>query len=131
MVSGTAERSEDPALSATFLFLQAPPRPIRGPMSSLPELLAPAGDWDCARAAVANGADAIYFGLATFNARMRAGNFTEEDLPRLMSFLHEHGRRGYLTLNVLVFQDELVEAERLVRAAAEAGVDALLVQDLG
>jgi len=100
-------------------------------MPSPPELLAPAGDWDCARAAVANGADAIFFGLATFNARMRAGNFTEEDLPDLMRFLHEHGRRGYLTLNVLIFQDELLEAERLVRFAADAGVDALLVQDLG
>ncbi|HTV22700.1 MAG TPA: DUF3656 domain-containing protein [Polyangiaceae bacterium] len=100
-------------------------------MLSPPELLSPAGDWECARAAVANGADAIYFGLATFNARMRAGNFTEDDLPGLMGFLHEHGRRGYLTLNVLVFQDELTEAERLLRLAADAGVDALLVQDLG
>ena len=48
------------------------------------ELLAPAGNWDCARAAVANGADAIYFGLPKFNARMRADNFTEEDLLELM-----------------------------------------------
>lgn len=100
-------------------------------MPSSPELLAPAGDWDCARAAVANGADAIYFGLAAFNARMRAGNFTEEDLPQLMRFLHEHGKRGYLTLNVLIFQDELAEAERLLRVATGAGVDAVLVQDLG
>src|SRR5581483_10005960 len=54
---------------------------------TLPELLAPAGDWDCARAAVENGADAIYFGLERFNARMRANNFTEADLPELMAFL--------------------------------------------
>jgi len=54
----------------------------------IPELLAPAGDWDCARAAVENGADAIYFGLEKFNARMRAHNFTETDLPKLMEFLH-------------------------------------------
>ena len=53
-----------------------------------PELLAPAGDWDCVRAAVENGADAIYFGLERFNARMRAKNFTVADLPALMTFLH-------------------------------------------
>src|SRR5580658_3739954 len=54
----------------------------------VPELLAPAGDWDCARAAVENGADAIYFGLEKFNARIRAHNFTQADLPKLMDFLH-------------------------------------------
>ena len=52
------------------------------------ELLAPAGNWDCARAAVANGADAIFFGLPRFNARMRADNFKKADLPELMEFLH-------------------------------------------
>ncbi len=51
-----------------------------------PELLSPAGNWECARAAVANGADAIFFGMPRFNARMRADNFTEEDLPRLMEY---------------------------------------------
>ena len=66
---------------------------------NLPELLAPAGDWDCARAAVENGADAIYFGLEKFNARMRAQNFTETDLPGLMEFLHRRGVKGYVTLN--------------------------------
>ena len=58
-----------------------------------PELLAPAGDWQCAKAAVENGADAIYFGLERFNARMRAHNFTEADLPKLMEFLHRRGLR--------------------------------------
>jgi U32 family peptidase len=100
-------------------------------MSLRPELLAPAGNWDCARAAIANGADAIYFGLDAFNARMRADNFTEGDLPALMALLHEHGLRGYLTLNILIFPEELAEAERLLRLAAAAGVDAVLVQDLG
>ncbi len=60
-----------------------------------PELLAPAGDWECAKAAVENGADAIYFGLDRFNARMRAHNFTEADLPRLMEFLHRRGGRRH------------------------------------
>ena len=58
---------------------EIPPSALRPP--PLPELLAPAGDWDCAKAAVENGADAIYFGLEKFNARMRASNFTVADLP--------------------------------------------------
>src|SRR4051794_18151913 len=78
----------------------------------LPELLAPAGDWECARAAAENGADAIYFGLEKFNARMRAHNFTEADLPRLMEFLHLRGVRGYVTFNTLVFPEELERAEQ-------------------
>ena len=97
----------------------------------LPELLAPAGDWDCARAAVENGADAIYFGLERFNARMRADNFTEADLPRLMEFLHRRGVRGYVTFNTLVFENEMAEAEGHLRALIAAGVDAAIVQDVG
>lgn len=96
-----------------------------------PELLAPAGDWECARAAVENGADAIYFGLDRFNARMRAANFTEADLPALMDSLHERGVRGYVTVNTLVFEDELPEAERYLRSIIAAGVDAAIVQDVG
>ncbi len=96
-----------------------------------PELLAPAGDWDCARAAVANGADAVYFGLPAFNARMRATNFSTEDLPRLMTFLHEHGVKGYVAFNVLIFTDELAAAEEQLAALHRAGVDAAIVQDVG
>lgn len=98
---------------------------------ALPELLAPAGDWDCARAAVENGADAIYFALERFNARIRARNFTAADLPRLMDFLRRRGVRGYGCLNTLVFEDELAEAEADLRAMIAAGVDAVLVQDVG
>jgi putative protease len=100
-------------------------------ISNLPELLAPAGDWECARAAVENGADAIYFGLDKFNARMRANNFTEADLPRLMEFLHRRGVRGYVTFNTLVFQNEIADAENYLRAIIAAGVDAAIVQDVG
>lgn len=96
-----------------------------------PELLAPAGDWDCARAAVENGADAIYFGLERFNARMRAQNFTEADLPALMEFLHRRGVKGYITLNTLIFPKELEAADRYLRTAIAAGVDAAIVQDVG
>ena len=97
----------------------------------LPELLSPAGDWECARAAVENGADAIYFGLDRFNARMRAHNFTEADLPGLMEFLHRRGVRGYVTFNTLVFADELPAAAEYLRSIIAAGVDAAIVQDIG
>jgi putative protease len=100
-------------------------------VQSLPELLAPAGDWECARAAVENGADAIYFGLEKFNARMRAQNFTEADLPRLMEFLHRRGVKGYVTFNILVFENELEEAEQFLRGIIAAGADAAIVQDVG
>jgi U32 family peptidase len=98
---------------------------------SLPELLAPAGDWECARAAVENGADGIYFGLERFNARMRAHNFTLADLPELMTFLHQRGVKGYVTFNTLVFAEELADAEQFLRAIIGAGVDAAIVQDVG
>src|SRR5437868_9528689 len=97
----------------------------------LPELLAPAGDWECAKAAVENGADAIYFGLNKFNARMRAQNFTEADLPALMDFLHRRGVKGYVTLNTLIFENELAEAEHYIHSMIQAGVDAVIVQDVG
>ncbi len=96
-----------------------------------PELLAPAGDWDCVRAAVENGADAIYFGLERFNARMRAKNFTQADLPALMAFLHRRGVRGYVTFNTLVFTSELPDAADYLRGIIAAGVDAAIVQDVG
>jgi putative protease len=96
-----------------------------------PELLAPAGDWECVRAAVENGADAIYFGLERFNARMRAKNFTQADLPALMEFLHRRGVRGYVTFNTLVFANELDAAEDYLRTIIAAGVDAAIVQDVG
>ncbi len=96
-----------------------------------PEILAPAGNWDCVRAAVANGADAVYFGLDQFNARMRADNFTREDLATLVPFLHECGVRAYVTMNVLIFPAEMPEALAYVDALDAAGVDAVIVQDLG
>ncbi len=101
------------------------------PRYARPELLAPAGDWECARAAVENGADAIFFGLERFNARMRAHNFTVADLPDLMAFLHRRGVRGYVTFNTLVFADELADAADYLRAIIAAGVDAAIVQDVG
>ncbi len=104
---------------------------VAGTHAFLPELLAPAGDWECAKAAVENGADAIYFGLEKFNARMRAHNFTVADLPKLMEFLHRRGVKGYVTFNTLVFENELTDATEYLRAIIAAGVDAAIVQDVG
>ena len=102
------------------------------PQSFRPELLAPAGDRDCLRAAVENGADAVYFGLnCGFNARARAANISAIELTDVMQFLHHRGVKGYVTLNTLAFTDELAELESLIRTIAAANVDAVLVQDLG
>jgi U32 family peptidase len=96
-----------------------------------PELLAPAGDRTCLIAAVENGADAVYFGLQRHNARIRANNFDGTDLPEVMALLHRRGVKGYVTLNTLVFPDELTCLEETIRDLAAAGVDAVIVQDLG
>ncbi len=101
------------------------PRPVE------PELLSPAGDWECLRAAVANGADAVFFGLSRFNARMRADNFREDELPAITSFLHAHGVKAYVTLNVLIFTDELDDAIAELQALHNAAVDAVIIQDVG
>ena len=100
-------------------------------MPTRPEVLAPAGNADALRAAVRAGADAVYFGLQGFSARARAENFDEAALGDTLRTLHEHGVRGYVTLNTLVFDDELPALERAVRACAAAGADAVIVQDLG
>jgi len=97
-----------------------------------PELLAPAGNRECVRAAVENGANSVYFGLECgFNARARATNFHLDDLSEVMEYLHRRGVKGYVTLNTLVFPSELERVEQTVKQLANAGVDAVLVQDLG
>ncbi len=83
------------------------------------------------RAAIENGADAVYFGLQEFNARIRAANFSLAELPEIMAWLHTRGVRGYVTLNTLVFASELPAIAQVVMACSRAGVDAVLVQDLG
>ena len=95
-----------------------------------PEILAPAGDLDSMKAALASGADAVYFGLDEgFNARARAENFSLATLPQTLALVHRAGARAYLTLNTLVFEPELPVVEDILRRVAAAGVDALIVQD--
>src|SRR5919201_1346554 len=93
-----------------------------------PELLAPAGDEESLRAAVAAGADAVYFGLrGGFNARARADNFAAADLPRIFDFLHRRGVKGFVTFNTLVFDRELHVAQAALADIAGAGADPILV----
>lgn len=108
-------------------------RPLKTSSSApFPEILAPAGDETCMRAAIGAGADAVYFGLQTgFNARMRRGNFTEDELPRIFELLHSKGVKGYVTFNTLVYDSEFEAAERCLSRIAQAGADAIIVQDLG
>jgi len=96
-----------------------------------PELLAPAGDWDCLRAAAAAGADAVYFGMTQFSARARATNFRPGELGAVMDFLRARNVRGCVAMNTLIFPDELERAAELVSLIAAAGCDAVIVQDLG
>ena len=95
-----------------------------------PEVMAPAGYWPQLRAAIEAGADAVYFGLKHFTARAKVG-FTLEELPEVMQTLHRRGVRGYLTFNTLIFDHELSEAARVITLIAKAGVDAIIVQDVG
>ncbi len=95
-----------------------------------PEVMSPAGYWPQLRAAVEAGADAVYFGLKHFTARAKVG-FALDELPEVMRTLHGRGVRGYITFNTLIFEHELREAAKTAVAVAEAGVDALIVQDAG
>ena len=95
------------------------------------ELLAPAGSMEALRAAVQNGANAVYLGCGAFNARQGAKNFTPQTLTEAVKYCHVRGVAVHLTLNTLVSDKESAEVANLIRHAAESGVDAFIVQDLG
>ncbi len=97
----------------------------------LPELLCPAGSPEALHAAIAGGADAVYFGGDTFNARIRARNFTNEDVAKAIDLCHTHGVKAYMTFNTLVADRELPAFLEAADFARRAGVDALIVADLG
>lgn len=97
-----------------------------------PEVLSPAGGWEQLMAACANGADAVYFGLQEgFNARARANNFAIDEIENVMEYLHDRGVKGYVVVNILVFDEEMEKLEPLILRLAHAGVDALIMQDIG
>ena len=95
------------------------------------EVLSPAGSSDALVAAVQNGADAVYLGYGSFNARMNAKNFTEEQLRQCVSYCHIRGVKVYLTMNTLVLDRELEEAANVAAMARKVGIDAIIVQDFG
>ena len=97
----------------------------------LPELLSPAGNAACALAAFDAGADAVYAGLAKFNARERGDNFTPEQLRSVVDHAHKNGRKVYLTLNTLIKECELPELLEMLSEVNDIAPDGVLVQDRG
>ncbi|MCX6344667.1 MAG: U32 family peptidase [Armatimonadetes bacterium] len=97
----------------------------------IPELLAPAGNLERLKWAVAYGADAVYFGITDFSLRSFAGNFTLADAREGLGYLHKNGRKGYVTLNIYPFSNEYDELMRTAIALDEMGSDAFIISDLG
>jgi putative protease len=95
-----------------------------------PELMAPAGDWTMLRTAVKAGADAVYFGVEKLNMRAKAKNFSVEELTEISKFCRQKKVKTYLTLNTIVFEDELAEAEQIIKAANKAKIDRIICSDL-
>ena len=95
------------------------------------EILAPAGGMESLIAGVRSGANGIYLGGKSFNARRNAGNFDNEELKRAVDYCHSHGVKAYLTLNILINDSEWELAYNTVKSALEAGIDAFIVQDIG
>lgn len=100
-------------------------------MTNKSEILSPAGSWESLRAASAVGADAIYFGASTFNARRNAENFTDNEISAVVTFCHERGIKAFFTLNTVIFDGEIDRALKLTESVCAAGVDAIILQDVG
>lgn len=96
-----------------------------------PEVLAPAGDAERLKAAVYYGADAVYMGGTRFGMRAAPKNFSDDELARAVSFAHENGVKVYLTCNIIPNTAQLKELPEFLEAASAAGVDALIITDLG
>ena len=95
------------------------------------ELLSPAGNLECLKVAVQNGANAVYFGLDKFNARMNSTNFGREELVKAIEYAKLRGVKTHLTLNILIKNNEFDDAIKLVEFAYNSGIDAVIIQDLG
>lgn len=100
-------------------------------MRKKPELLSPAGDWEKLQMAVLYGADAVYLGGTAFGMRSFAGNFTDEELPRAVQFAHDHGVKTHVTVNTMPRCEEVDRLPAHLEKLDAAGVDALIVADLG
>ena len=95
-----------------------------------PELLAPAGDWSMLNVAINSGADSIYFGLKNLSMRAAANNFDISELSRIVEFCNEKNVKAHLTLNTIVFENELEELDKIIPAAKEAGVEMIICWDM-
>lgn len=100
-------------------------------MITKPELMAPAGDWTMLRTAVNNGANAVYFGVDKLNMRAKAKNFILDELNEIVSFCKEHKVKTYLTLNTILFEEELIQLDEIIPAVKKAGVDMVICWDFG
>ncbi|MBS7367149.1 MAG: collagenase-like protease, partial [Prevotella sp.] len=94
------------------------------------ELLAPAKNLECGKAAIDHGADAVYIGAKRFGARASAGNSTE-DIDQLCRYAHQFGAKVFVTVNTIIYEEELEDTVDLVKELDSIGVDAILVQDMG
>ena len=94
------------------------------------ELLAPAKNLECGMTAISHGADAVYIGASRFGARAAAGN-SLDDIQQLCEYAHQFGARVYVTINTIIYEDELAATKEMLEALNTIGVDALLVQDMG
>ena len=95
-----------------------------------PELMAPVGNFEMLKAAVDAGADAVYFGVKNFNMRANAKNFSKDDLKKITEFCHKNKVKAYLTLNIIIYEDELKEVKDLLKKAKEANIDMIICWDL-
>ncbi|PIP77111.1 MAG: protease [Ignavibacteria bacterium CG22_combo_CG10-13_8_21_14_all_37_15] len=100
-------------------------------MITKPELMAPAGDWTMLRTAVNNGANAVYFGVDKLNMRAKAKNFLLDELNDIVSFCKEHKVKTYLTLNTILFEEELSVLDQIIPVVKNAGVDMVICWDFG
>ncbi|MDP4176105.1 MAG: peptidase U32 family protein [Bacteroidota bacterium] len=95
-----------------------------------PELMAPAGDWTMLTAAVKSGANAVYFGVDKLNMRAKAKNFSIDDLPEIVKFCQEYSVKTYLTVNTIVFEEEIAELDIIIPKAKESGIDMIICWDM-
>jgi putative protease len=98
-------------------------------MLKKPELMAPAGDWTMLHAVVNNGANAVYFGIENLNMRVKAGNFSVHELPKITELCREHNVKSYLTVNIIVYENELPIVKETILKAKVAGIDAIICWD--
>lgn len=95
-----------------------------------PELVSPAGDWCALNTVIESGADAVYFGIKDLSMRHWAGNFDTDELGKIMSVIHDSGRKGYLALNTIMYDSDTIKVKKILDRSKKAGVDAIILWDM-